>query len=137
MDLRTRIVARYAKGDLTYAEVAQLFDVGEASISRLLRRDRERGNLEPDANGGGYPPRISDEQLSLLTKLVAEKPDRTLAELCKVWLARHGVKLSIASMGRSLERAGLTRKKSPSPLPSSSGSTSSKSARRSSEKSRR
>lgn len=74
-----------AKGDVAYAQVAELFDGGEASVSRLLRRERGRGHLDPDAIGGGYPPRIADDHLPLLIKLVAEKPDRTLGDLCKVW----------------------------------------------------
>jgi transposase len=51
LDLRKRIVVRYAKGDVTYAQVAELFDVGEASVSRLRRRERERGDLHPDPIG--------------------------------------------------------------------------------------
>jgi transposase len=111
IDLRRRIVARYQKGGVTYAEVAELFEVGEATVSRLLRRAREREDLHPDPIGGGFPPRIANEPLPLLVALVADKPDRTLVELCHEWRARHGTKISAASMGRSLHRAGLTRKK--------------------------
>jgi transposase len=75
LDLRKRIVARHAKGDVTYAPVAELFDIGAASVSRLLRRGRERGDLHPDPIGGGYPPRIPEEQLPKLAALVAEKPE--------------------------------------------------------------
>ena len=89
---------------MTYAQVADMFDVGEASVSRLLRRERERGDLTPDPIGGGHPPRIADEQLPSLVALVAEKPDRTIAELCQEWLVRHRTKLSIAAMGRTLQR---------------------------------
>lgn len=48
LDLRLRIVARYEEGDITYAELAEAFSVGEATISRLLRRRRERGDLRRD-----------------------------------------------------------------------------------------
>ncbi len=111
MDFRTCIVARYAKRELTYAQVAELFNVGEASASRLLTTERERGTLGPDSIGGGYPPRSGDEQFPLLTKRVAEKPDRTRADLGKAWTKRHGTNRSISSIRRSLTRAGLTRKK--------------------------
>lgn len=137
LDLRKRIVTRYAKGDLTYAQVAETFSVGEASVSRLLRRERERGDLHPDPIGGGYPPRIADEQLPLLVAFVAEKPDRTLQGLCDDWRERHGTKLSTASMVRALTRAGITRKKSPSPRASSSEPTSRRSAKPSSPTSRK
>ena|SRR5580692_3350073 len=128
LDLRRRIVARYARGNITYAELADLFDVGEASVSRLLRRARENGSLERDAPGGGFPPRIAEEQLPALIRLVAEKPDRTLAELCEVWVQRHGGELSTASLCRALRRAGVTRKKSPSARRSKTARTSARSA---------
>lgn len=136
LDLRRRIVARYKRGDLTYAEVAALFDVGEASVSRLMRRSREREDLERAPGAGGFPPRITDDQLQLLVQLVAEKPDRTLPELCDAWMDRYGGDLTRSSLGRALRRAGLTRKKSPSAPPSRTAPTFKKSGARSSKKSR-
>jgi len=129
LDLRKRIVTRYERGGITYAELAETFGVGEATVSRLLRRRRERGALERDAPGGGYPPRIAPEQFSQLLKLVAEKPDRTVAELCEDWLARYGGSLSLSSMTRALARAGVTRKKKPSGLASKTVPTSKRSAK--------
>ena len=114
LDLRRRIVARYRLGKETYKEIAELFGVGEASVSRVLRRARELGDPKPKPPGGGFPPRISDADLSKLVKLVAEKPDRTIEELCGVWIARYGGPITTSSMYRALCRAGLTRKKSPS-----------------------
>lgn len=134
LDLRRRIVARYKQGDLTYAEVAALFDVGEASVSRLMRRARERDDLERAPGAGGFPPRITDDQLQLLVQLVAEKPDRTLPELCDAWMDRYGGDLTRSSLGRALRRAGVTRKKSPSDPPSRIASTSKKNVARSSKK---
>ena len=131
MDLRERIVARYQRGDVTYAQLAETFGIGEATVSRLLRRNRERGVLERDAPGGGFPPRIAPDQLACLVKLVAEKPDRTVPELCEVWMARHGGFLSESSMKRALARAGVTRKKRPSDPASKTVPTSKTSVERS------
>lgn len=64
------------------------------NLSRLLRRERKRGELTPDPTDGEYPPRIANEQLPSLVALIAEKPDRTIAELCKEWFVRHRTKLS-------------------------------------------
>jgi transposase len=41
LDLRQRVVDAYNRGGLTYAAVASLFSVGQASVCRWLRRNRE------------------------------------------------------------------------------------------------
>lgn len=94
LDIRERIVARYHEGKETYKEIAALFRVGESTVTRLLRRERERGDLRPDPHGGGYPPRMGDEALPNLAELVAENPARTLPELCEEWVARFGGRTS-------------------------------------------
>lgn len=136
-DLRQRIVAHYNEGHSTYCEVAKLFKVGEASVSRLLRRYRERGDLSRDPGGGGFPARIPDSELPALKVLVAEKPDRILSELCAEWFARTGIRLSMATMHRSLGRAGITRKKSLSSRPNKTVKTSKKSAESSKKRSQK
>jgi transposase len=137
MDLRRRIVAAYERNEGTYAEIAKRFGVGEATVSRLLRRKRERGHVEPEAPGGGFPARISDAQLPELVRLVAERPDATLDSLREIWVSRHGGALSRSSLLRSLERAKVTRKKSGSVRPSSSAGTSRKNAKPSASTSRK
>ena len=111
LDLRKRIVAAYEAGEGTYLEIAQRFKVGEATVSRLLRRCREHGGVEPSPHAGGNPPHIAASQYGELEKLVAEKPDRTVEELRSLWQVRYGVELSRSAMQRALLKAGLTWKK--------------------------
>jgi transposase len=111
LDLRKRIVAAYRAKKGTYAEIAAQFQVGEASVSRLLRRDREQGDLRPDPPGGGYPPRIPEEQYETLRSLVAKRPDQLVCEICDEWFRLFKVSVSVSSMQRTLRRAGLSRKK--------------------------
>lgn len=115
LDLRKRIVAAYRANKGTYAEIAAQFQVGEASVSRLLRRAREHGDLHPDPPGGGYPPRIPEEQYETLRALVAKRPDQLVSELCDQWIRLFKVSVSVSSMQRTLRRAGLSRKKRPLP----------------------
>lgn len=122
--LRKRIVAAHVEDGQTYIEIAARFAVGEASVSRVLRRWREKGDLAPDPHGGGNPPRIPREQFDALRALVADMPDATRQELCDQWEHLHHVHLSVASMGRTLRDAGITRKKSSSTRRSKSGRTS-------------
>jgi transposase len=135
MDLRRRIVAAYERKEGTYFELACRFRVGEASVSRLLRRRRERGHVIPEDPGGGFPPRIGDDQLPELVKLVAERPDATLDSIRDTWLERNGGELSRSSLIRALRRAGITRKKNASGLRNNSALTSPKNVKRSGKKS--
>ena len=131
MALRERIVSAYKRSKFTYAQIADLFDVGEASVSRLLRLDRESGgDLRPDAHGGGCPRRIPAEQFDALRVLVSEIPDATRVDLCEIWEERFGVRMSKATMGRIMQEAGLTRKKSNSQQSNNSAPTLSRSADR-------
>src|SRR6478735_1242864 len=117
LDLRNRIVAAHDTG-ATYEEIAESLSIGRASVSRVLRRDRERGGcLEPDPRGGGYPPLVDADEYPQLRALVGEMPDRTAQELCYVWAERTGVDVSRSTMQRLLHRAGLTWKKNSSRRP--------------------
>jgi transposase len=44
---------------------------------------------------------------------VAAHPDATLAEHCQRWQETHGVVVSVPTMGRALQRLGMTLKKRP------------------------
>ncbi len=109
-DLRERIVASQRQG-LSYEEIAARLQVGRATVSRVLRRHRERGDVTPDAHGGGMPAKISDEELAELRNIVERHADRTVDQLRHVWASHRGTTLSRSAMQRSLRRAGLTWKK--------------------------
>ncbi len=81
VDLRERIVAAYDAGHVTRAEVAQRFRVSEAMVKKLLQQRRRCGDIRPQHHRCGRKPRITPEHRNRLRELVAEKPDRTLAEL--------------------------------------------------------
>ena len=53
IDLRQRIIKAYEAGGVTQQQVAERFDVGIASVVRLLARKRATGGLEPKPNVGG------------------------------------------------------------------------------------
>lgn len=113
-DLRRSLVEAYARGEGTYAELARLFGIGDATVSRILRRKRERGSVEPDGHGGGMPALIADAELPVLREMVMSAPDRTVTELCAEWRRVHKIKVSRSSMLRALRRADLTWKKNAS-----------------------
>ena len=67
LDLRRRIVDAYLNDrTATYEATAAMFGVGEATVSRLLRRKRETGDVLPKARGGNNPRRVDLETQSLV-----------------------------------------------------------------------
>jgi transposase len=111
VDLRKRIVAAYDRGSLTRDQVAELFQVGRASVNRLVRRFRETGAVEPSPHSGGRISKVTKKGERALLAIVEERPDATLPELAELYLRATKVSVSTSTMGRALARLGFTRKK--------------------------
>jgi transposase len=133
--IRQAIVRAIEQEGLTYEDTARLLGVGRATISRLLRRFRETGSVEPAPKGGGNFSPIRDRVDALLSSIVSEMPDATVAELTAALIAKAKIKTSRSSTLRALHRLGFTLKKSPSPhwsaRPKNTASTVGRSAARS------
>jgi len=108
MDLRERVAADCDTGKLSQPEIAETYDVSVSFITKLLRRRRETGSLEPKPHRGGPPPTFNERDLKRIRARVRRQPDRTLAELC-AWAPKP---VSDTTMSRVLIALGLTRKKS-------------------------
>src|SRR3954447_1491316 len=57
MDLRERVAAAVDDGRWSQRQIARLFRVSLSFVSRLLKRRREVGTLDPEPHRGG-PPRV-------------------------------------------------------------------------------
>lgn len=114
LDLRQRIVDALERGDQTRREVAEMFNVHESFVYKLLRQQRERGDLSPLPHGGGAVAKLDSGHLALLSEMVAESPDATLDELREQLKKKARVEASITTIWRALDDLGLSRKKSPS-----------------------
>ena len=110
IDIRERIVA-YKEEGKTDAEIAEALKIGDASVSRVLRRFRETGGVAPAKDKGRRPFLLDDEERAVLVVIVDAAPDSTLSELVDELFAERGKKVSEATMGRDLRRCGFTRKK--------------------------
>ncbi len=112
LDLRERVVGAFDVGDMTDEQVAELFQVGEATVHRWKRLKRETGSLVPrPPRGGGMPPRVAPEKYDLVQEIVRTEPDLTVAEVAWEFHRRAGRSVSPSAMGRTLQKLGLTRKK--------------------------
>jgi transposase len=110
-ELRERVIRAWQTTDISWVQLAALFNLGVATVNRWIRHYRATGSMERRPHGGGQQHRIPDAQLPLLKELVDEKPDRTLAELAAWYTAQTKVVVSTATIGRGLKRLGYTRKK--------------------------
>lgn len=128
-DLRKRAVRAYLAGEGTFADLAEIFGVGEASLRRWTKRFRNAGSVSPSPHAGGRETKVADEELPRLRSFVRAAPDRTVDELTAGWRQESGTDLSRSAMLRALHRAGLTFKKKPSARRSSNAKTSSNAAK--------
>jgi transposase len=110
IDLRERVAAAYEAGNGSYEEIAENFGVAICSVRRWVALLRKTGSVKKRSAPGAVP-KIKDFQLVELVKLVEEKPDLGLNELCAIWQERFGVVISKSAMDYSLARANLTFKK--------------------------
>lgn len=111
-DLRERVWRACQDGTSSPSEVAQDFRVSRSFVFKLLRRHRDEGSLSAKPRGGNRPPALGVADLSALRRLVRERPDATLAELCRLLDERRGVKARVWTVCRALARLGLPPKKS-------------------------
>lgn len=135
-ELRERAVRAYESSAETYRQVAERFAVSEPTLERWVRRQRETGVLDPLAKGGGW---VSPVEITVLQALVQERPDRTTAELTRVYNSRvvATARVHRSSVLRALQRTGYVFKKNARGRRSTIGPTSKPSAPRSAPGSRR
>jgi transposase len=109
LDLRRRIVEAYeSKKSGTYEQTAALFGVGEATVSRLLRRHRETGDVQYKPKGGNNPRRVD---LAWLHEHLQSYPDARLVDRVAAWKRRSEKHVGISAMWLAVRACGWTHKK--------------------------
>jgi transposase len=119
IEFRIAVAADY---DLTGSsiETAETFGCCEAWVRRLIQRRRQTGTLElPPRKKPAGMAKLDEADLDKLAKLIADKPDMTLAELAEAL----GHKASVPTVWRATQRLGLPLKKRPCTPPSRTGPT--------------
>ena len=130
VDLRRQLVAAYrSKKSGTYAATAALFGVGEATVSRTLRRHRETGDVIYKPKGGNNPRRVD---LDWLRGHLAKDPDARLIDRIEAWKEHSGKPISLGAMWLAVRACGWTHKKKRWSPESKNGRTSKPGALRSS-----
>jgi transposase len=111
LELRERIVASVDQQTYTIAELAEIFQVTERYIYKLLQLRRDTGDLTPLPHSGGVEPILNEARLLVIADLVAEYPDATLEEYRTLIRRRCGVTVCLATVWNALEKSAFPRKK--------------------------
>ena len=128
-DLRERALRACERGRLSRGRIAALFGVGETTLDRWQQQARLEGRrAAKPQHAGGPAPRLDGKVLDALRARVAAANALTLAEYADRLAERTGVRVSASTLGQTLKRRGLVRKK-PSARRSRTGPTSSPRAR--------
>jgi transposase len=110
-DFRRKIVETKQKTQDSNQQIAVRFQVSYSFVRRLLKRYESTGSVEPNPHGGGKALKLNSQQIDVVTQLVEEDNDATLQQLCDRTEEKTGLKVSVPTMCRLLQRLELTRKK--------------------------
>lgn len=105
-----RVIVRLRQEGRTYEQIAKLVGVGTAIVTRILRRYRETGSLEPSTPGGGNLSPLRGKVEMKLRALVTAMPDATVAEMAVALRKAEKLATSRSSVQRALVRLGYSRK---------------------------
>ena len=115
LDLRQKIVDVYAEGVLSQRQLAERFRVTLSFIEKLLKQQRETGNIAPKVRTEQTPTKLTSEQLAILEQLVADDNDATLDELRCRLQEKTGVSIGRSTVDRMLKKLNLSVKKNITP----------------------
>lgn len=133
LGLRRRAVEAYRSGlTRTYEATAEMFGIGRASVSRLLRRYRATGDVQAKPRGGNNPIAVDGEWLRAHAET---HPDARLIDRIAAWAAHSGRVVSVGAMHSAMHRIGWTHQKRRWSLESATKLRSKRGARRSSKRS--
>ena len=127
--LRERVVTAYEDGEGSYAELAERFGVGEASVDRWLALKRKSGDVAPRAMGGArHERKIGEAGKAFIVQALKDVPDSSIVELVQAYEEEFGVRVGRETMRVTVAELGYTKKKPSAGLRPHVGPTWSKTA---------
>ena len=112
VDLRQKLLRAWERHLGSQRTIADIFGVSLAFVEKVLCQHRATGDIAPKPHAGGQRPRLGAAAQAVVQRLMAANPDATLQELCPGVAAETGVRVSVPTMCRVLQRLGLPRKNS-------------------------
>jgi transposase len=113
VDLRERVLLACERDDCSHAEIARRFTLAESTVSTWYQAWRDSGRRTAKPPGRGLAAILTAAEEAVLRQLVAEDNAATRQQYCDRLAERCDVKVSVTTLGQTLQRLGLTRKKRP------------------------
>lgn len=110
VDLRQKIIDTYKNKEGSIRIVSARFKVSRSFVQKLLKQSQKTGSLTPLPHGGGTAPKLTN-YAACIEKLLQEKNDATLPELCQDLKEHTGINVSRGTLSRFLQKLNVTRKK--------------------------
>jgi len=101
------LISAGAKRGMSDKAMALVYGVSERTISRMRKRERETGGMEPRTHNCGRPSALDEYQREQLRRLVEAHPDMTLEEL-KAFMS---LSIDISTISKILKKMGFRYKK--------------------------
>jgi len=109
VDLRQRIVAAVRSG-MSKAEAARTFGVGDTSVKRYVNLAEQGDSLEP-GKAPGKQSKLQESGTRLLEADLHERPAASYDIRAELLHELLGIRVSRATICRTIKRMGYTRKK--------------------------
>ena len=109
VDLREKIVAAVEQG-MSKAQAARTFSVGATSVKRYVKL-KEQGRPLTPGKASGNKAKLDESALKLLEEDLHARSAATYESRADLLYEMLGVKVSRATICRTLRRLGYTRKK--------------------------
>lgn len=111
IDLRQKVLDAHLKNQTSIREIAEKFGVSDSFVRKLLKRHQETGGIEPKPHSGGASAKLTDEHYVLVESMIAENNSITLVVLCKQIESKTGIRVSVPTMCRILQKLKLGKNK--------------------------
>ena len=111
LDLRQKIIDTYFEGEISQRQLAKRFRVALSFVEKLLKQYRETGSIAPKVRIQQTPTKLNQEQLNVLSSILADKNDANKDELRMLLKQQTGVLIGRSTLDRMLRLLNLKLKK--------------------------
>lgn len=99
IEVRKKIVEARKNG-LTIREICKAYHVGKTAVFRLLKQERETGDITTKTHLCGRKPEMDAAAIKKLRELIDTRPDMTLEEI----KAKMGLSISVVAIHNTIHK---------------------------------